>query len=122
MGRDAENNEFTYVWKVCEGKVHPDAILNLLSVPEFAEELRKFKGEINIQVLYEIAEKIRTEYNAQMSNDEFRQNFISEQGESAWRGLRYKYNLLTDGCRSFKKCNAKYMPTHGKKECPRRII
>ena len=104
LGRDAtKDSEFEYVWNICDGKIHPEVTLNLLSVPEFTEELRKSNGEANIQTLYEIVKKLRNEYNSRMSNDEFKKKFISEQGEDSWRRLRYKYNLIAEGFRNLNK-------------------
>ena len=104
LGRDAENkNEFNYLYDCCEGRVHPALIMDLLSIPEFVEELRKFGKEINIELVNNIAERVRAEYHNGMYSDEFKQKFVSEKGDEAWRVWKYQYRFLANACRKLKK-------------------
>jgi len=92
-------NEFDYVFKACAGKVHPAAITDLLSVPEFTEALRKFEGSMDNQTLYALADKVRVEFYANITDERFKKEYISTYGVEAWRIWKRRYRLLANGSR-----------------------
>ena len=100
-----ENKKETFdrLLGACEGKVRPAVIADLMSVSEFKEELSKFEGELNIQSLYELAEKVRIEFFNKMKDEQFKQEYISEHGVEAWQNWKYRYRFLANGRRRVKK-------------------
>lgn len=100
-------DEFDYVFEACKDKIHPAAIADLLSVPEFIKELQEFDGEINNVVLFKIAEKVYLAAKSTRYDKEFKSSYVEKHGVDEWVEYRKRYGVLTNGYRKARLSLAK---------------
>jgi len=96
-------NEFDYVFEACKGKIHPAAIADLLSVPEFVDELRKFDGQMDNVALSMLAERVYSKVKAVRYDDEFKHSYIEKNGMDEWKNYKKRLGLLENGYRKARR-------------------
>ena len=97
-------SEFQYMFEVCsDGKIHPGAIDNLLSLPEFVEKIRGIEGDINAKTILDIANVVRSEFHTIMNDETLKLEYIASHGKEMWEEWKRRYRTLKNDCRHISK-------------------